>query len=88
MDSEEQQHQQLSRLAQVSSSLNAELTRLLGLEGAPFKGREAEQKKLQGSVKHWIVQNTIRNEPEVRDLVGRELRRRREGAPMGARGTR
>lgn len=87
-ENQEQQHQQLNRLAQWSSHLDIEMRRLLSLEGAPFKGRGSEQKKLRGGVKHWIVQNSIRNEPEVRDLVGRELQKRREGAPAGARGTR
>lgn len=52
---------------------------------APFVGDEDGVKELRGKVKEWLVTNTIRADPEVRDAVGRELGKRRAGAPPGAR---
>ena len=52
---------------------------------APFAGDEHGVKTLKGKVKEWLVQNTIRSDPEVRDAVGRALGKRRVGAPVGAR---
>lgn len=52
---------------------------------APVAGDEQGVKELRGKVKEWLVQNTIRNDPEVRDAMGRALGKRRVGAPVGAR---
>jgi len=65
-----------------------EATRLLGLDMAPVAGDEQGVRDLRGKVKEWLVQNTIRNDPEVRDAMGRALGKRRVGAPVGARITR
>lgn len=62
-----------------------EAARLLSLEMTPFAGDEAMVKELSGRVREWLVTNTIRADPEVRDAVGRSLARRRVGAPVGAR---
>ena len=40
---------------------------------APFAGDEAAVKELRGRVREWLVQNTIRADPEVRDAMGRVL---------------
>ena len=59
----------------------------MGMEMSPFVGDQAALKVVQGKVKEWLVQNTIRNDPMVRDALGNELQKRRV-APAGARGTR
>ena len=62
-----------------------EATRLLGLDMAPFVGDGDGVNDLKTKLKEWLVQNTIRNDPEVRDAMGKVMGRRRLGAPAGAR---
>ncbi|KAL9044045.1 MAG: hypothetical protein Q9214_002792, partial [Letrouitia sp. 1 TL-2023] len=77
--------QRLARLENLAQANENEAARLLALEMAPFVGDEEGQKNLRGKVKEWLVQNTIRADPEVRDAMGRAIQRRRVGAPVGAR---
>lgn len=77
--------QQLMRLEQMAKGSDMEAVRLLSLEMSPFAGDEGTVKELRGRVRDWLVTNTIRADPEVRDAVGRALGRRRVGAPPGAR---
>ncbi|MCJ1257156.1 hypothetical protein MMC24_004981 [Lignoscripta atroalba] len=77
--------QQLDRLEQIAKANEIEVSRLLALDMAPFAGDEQGVKELRGRVREWLVQNTIRADPEVRDAVGRALGRRRVGAPAGGR---
>ena len=77
--------QQLARLEGIAKTNEAESTRLLAMDMAPFAGDEQGTKELRGRVREWLVNNTIRNDPEVRDAMGRALGRRRTGAPPGAR---
>lgn len=79
--------QQLDRLEATVKAADVEATRLMGMEMSPFVGDQAALKVVQGKVKEWLVQNTIRNDPMVRDALGNELQKRRV-APTGARGTR
>ena len=77
--------QQLNRLEQSAQTSDAEASRLLQLDMAPFVGDEAGTKELRGRMREWLVNNAIRADPEVRDAVGKALGRRRVGAPAGAR---
>lgn len=79
--------QQLARLEGNARASEIDASRLLAMEMAPFVGDEQGTKELRGRVKEWLVNNTIRADPEVRDAMGRALavRRRRSGAPAGAR---
>ena len=77
--------QHLERLEQMAQSSEIETQRLLALEMAPIVGDEAGQNDLKGRVREWLVQNTIRADPEVRDAMGRAMAKRRMGAPSGAR---
>ncbi|KAL8942035.1 MAG: hypothetical protein Q9216_001888 [Gyalolechia sp. 2 TL-2023] len=77
--------QQLQRLEQLAQTTEVEIARVLALEMAPMVGDEAGQKDMNGRVREWLVQNTVRADPEVRDAVGRAMQRRRAGAPAGAR---
>lgn len=78
--------QQLARLEGNARASEIDSSRLLAMEMAPFVGDEPGTKELRGRVKEWLVNNTIRADPEVRDAMGRALAvRRRSGAPAGAR---
>ncbi|KAI9825680.1 MAG: hypothetical protein M1832_001024 [Thelocarpon impressellum] len=79
--------EQLARLTQLCGATDFEAARLLGLDLAPYAGDEASLAELRARLKEWLVQNTIRADPEVRDAVGQAVARRREGAPHGAKGT-
>ena len=52
---------------------------------APFAGDEQALNEVRAKMKEWLVQNTIRADPEVRDAVGRVMGRRRDGAPPDAK---
>ena len=77
--------QQLARLENIAKTTEAEASRLIAMEMTPFAGDEAGTKELRGRMKDWLVNNTIKNDPEVRDAMGRALTKRRLGAPAGAR---
>lgn len=78
--------QQLARLEGIAKTSEADSSRLLAMEMAPFAGDEQGTKELRGKIREWLVNNTIRADPEVRDAVGRALGRRRGDVPAGARG--
>lgn len=87
-DQEANLRQQLDRLEMTAKATDLEATRLMGMEMVPFIGDQHALNQVQGQVKEWLVQNTIRNDPEVRDAIGNLLQRRRADAPAGARGNR
>ncbi len=80
--------QQLDRLETTAKAADIEATRLLELELNPFRGDIQGVKDVQVKVKDWLVNNTIRNDPMVRDAMGNVLQRRRLDAPAGAKGNR
>ncbi|KAK3325897.1 hypothetical protein B0H66DRAFT_600032 [Apodospora peruviana] len=80
--------QGLDRLEEAAMGLNADTTRLLEVEMAPFQGDEEMMGVMKGKIKEWLVQNTIRADPMVRDALGRSFTKRRIDAPAGAKGTR
>lgn len=82
------QEQQLDRLDNLSRMTDSETTRLMGLDLAPFAGDEAGLNDLRSRLREWLVQTTVRSDPEVRNAVGEVMKRRRVGAPAGAKGTR
>ncbi|KAK3403195.1 hypothetical protein B0T20DRAFT_400268 [Sordaria brevicollis] len=86
-DQEELLKQGLERLEMMSRGLDQDMSRLVELELAPFAGDQEALSSMRGKIKEWLVQNTIRNDPMVRDALGRGLQRRRVDAPAGARGT-
>ena len=74
--------QQLDRLDVLAKTADQEVTRLMGLELSPFVGEQSGMRELRSSLKEWLVQNTIRNDPEVKAAINRVLdRRRQEGGP-------
>lgn len=80
--------QALAHLDATTEHLDADAGRLLDLELSPFKGDAQATSSLQGKMREWLVQNTIRADPMVRDALGNSLRKRRVDAPSGARGNR
>jgi len=80
--------QSLNRLEILAKQLDGDALRLLDMEMAPFKGDTEATSNLQGKMREWLVQNTIRADPMVRDAMGTSLRKRRVDAPAGAKGTR
>ena len=77
--------QQISRLEKMIGGLEGEVGRLLQLEMSPLVGDEQGMGELRGKVREWLVTNTIRADPEVRDAMGRVLQRRRGGGVMASR---
>ncbi|KAI9728797.1 MAG: hypothetical protein M1834_007183 [Cirrosporium novae-zelandiae] len=72
---------QLNRLDALSKAVQIEADRLLKLNLASFQGDEAGVGEVRGKVREWLVQNTIRADPEVRNAVGRVLERRKNTGP-------
>ena len=70
--------QQLARLEATAKASEVEASRLLALDMAPFVGDEQGTKELRGRVKEWLVNNTIRADPEVRDAMGHAVRAHRK----------
>jgi hypothetical protein len=66
----------LNAVVQLGGMLDQETSRIGGLNMAPFiNGGEASVLHLRKQAKDWLVQNTIRNDPEVREAVGIALAR-------------
>lgn len=76
---------QLARFENTAKTTEVEASRLIALDMAPFAGDGVGQRELRGRIKEWLVNNTIRNDPEVRNAMGRAMGKRRLGAPAGAR---
>lgn len=79
---------QLERLAGFAKMADNEASSLVAMDFMPFEKSPDEVRELQRKMKEWMIEMTVRNDVEVRDAVGKVLQRRREGAPVGARGTR
>lgn len=80
--------EQLARLEGSAQTLDTEVGRLMGMEMSPFVGDAEGVSAVKGKVKEWLVQNTIRSDPMVRDAMGNVFKRRRVDAPAGAKGNR
>ncbi|KAI0595916.1 membrane associated DnaJ chaperone-like protein [Biscogniauxia sp. FL1348] len=85
---EKQLQQNLDRLEQTARAMDVDATRLMELEMAPFVGDPEVVGSMRAKLKEWLVQNTIRADPMVRDALGRSFQKRRVDAPAGARGNR
>ncbi|EAQ92477.1 hypothetical protein CHGG_00712 [Chaetomium globosum CBS 148.51] len=86
-DDEKALREGLERLEAAVKRLDVDTTRLLETEMAPFAGTEDTRSTMWAKVKEWLVQNTIRSDPMVRDALGKSFAKRRMEAPAGARGT-
>jgi hypothetical protein len=80
--------QGLDRLEEAARGLDGDAARLLDMEMAPFTGDQEALAGIRVKLREWLVQNTIRADPVVRDALGNSFRKRRIDAPAGARGNR
>lgn len=78
----------LDALEQQVKVLGVDADRMLALELAPFAGDDDAMRDVGVAARRWLVQNTVRSDPMVRDAIGRSRQRRRADAPAGARGNR
>lgn len=75
----------LERLGQAAQALDYEATKLIDVELVPFKADPQQAANLQGKMREWLVQNTIRGDPMVRDALGRSLKKQRGEYPCRGR---
>lgn len=75
--------QQVDRLEALAKATDQEITRLMGLELAPFASEDLAMKPLRESLKEWLVQNTIRNNPDVKAAMNGVFERRRAEGQAG-----
>ena len=73
--------QQLDRMDALAKATDQEATRLMGLEMMPFVGERSRLQDLRASLREWLVQNTIRNDPEVKNAINSVLSQRRSELP-------
>ena len=69
--------QELERKAILTLAADQEVTRLMGLELMPFAGNQTATRDLRTGLKEWLVQNTVRNDAEVKAAIAQVLDRRR-----------
>ncbi|KAG6009056.1 hypothetical protein E4U21_003388 [Claviceps maximensis] len=79
-DSKERVLEKLTALEAVSKQLETDTGRLMDMEAAPFKGDAAVVNKLRGQMREWLVQNTIRADPMVKDTLRTILKTARKQA--------
>ena len=79
--------EQLDRLDRMARSIEAETTNVMALDMLPFVADEAGANDLNARIKEHLVNHAVRADPEVRNAVGEVMKRRRVGAPAGAKGT-
>lgn len=87
-DPEKLLKQSLDRVDQMAMAAEMETMRLLALEMTPFDGDAQALGDIKAKATNWLVNNTIREDPDVKDAMGRVRQRRRADAPAGARGNR
>ncbi|KND89670.1 Chaperone protein DnaJ [Tolypocladium ophioglossoides CBS 100239] len=85
-DGESALRQGLEHLEAITGQLDTDAGRLMQMEMAPFKGDTEAVSNLQGKMREWLVQNTIRADLMVRDALATSFRKRRIDVSSGARG--
>jgi len=78
----------LEKAKGVISEVDTAVMRSLDTELSPFKGDDEAAAMVQRKIQEWLVQNTIRADPMVKDAMGNSIRKRRVDAPAGAKGNR
>ena len=66
----------LAKLDETAKSVDAEASRLWAMELAPYSGDSAAISMLERSSAQWLVTNTIRADPTVKDALAASFRRR------------
>jgi hypothetical protein len=80
--------ERLGQLAALATHLEKEAALVQHTEIVPFEHDPQALKQVERGIGNWLVEMQVRNDPEIRDAMGKALQRRRQGAPAGARGTR
>ena len=69
----------LARLEHVARSSEAEASRLLDIGMAPYVGDQHAAKDLKERMKDWLVQTTIRADPQIKQaIIGKSRKPRHE----------
>ena len=79
---------QMDKIAIAALDADTSASRLLDVHLAPYRGDEEMMRQVKARITDWLVQNTIRADPMVKDAMGTTMRKRRVDAPAGARGNR
>ncbi|KAF2714257.1 hypothetical protein K504DRAFT_473355 [Pleomassaria siparia CBS 279.74] len=87
-DSEDTLHRQVDRLENITRESNLDASRLLDLEGTPYRENEKAKSELREALKKYMMQNVVHQEKDVRNAIGQSIARRRAGVPHGAQGNR
>ncbi|KAF7560471.1 hypothetical protein G7046_g3660 [Stylonectria norvegica] len=87
-DDDKALQQGMERLESLGKQLDDDAVRLIDMEMAPYKGDAAATANLKAKMREWLVQNTIRADPMVRDALGTSFRKRRIDAPTSVKATR
>jgi hypothetical protein len=74
----------LNRLEHIARANGIESSRLLDLDLAPYVGDQIVLGSLKDRIREWLVQNTIRADPQVREAVGEALKKRQSAQPADA----
>lgn len=72
--------QQMDRVNTLAVAADQEVARLFNFELTQFGADAGSDQALRSSLKEWLVQNTVRNDPEVRAAVEQAFERRRVAA--------
>jgi hypothetical protein len=73
--------QRLTIVDALTNAAETELGRLLSMELMPFAGEQSAAKVLRSSLKEWLVQNTIRNDPAVKAAAAKVMEEKRVASP-------
>ena len=74
----------LNQLNAITENLDRELSRLMELEIAPFASEATAARDLKTALKEWLVQNTVKNDPDVKEAIAQVLASRRAENEAGA----
>lgn len=84
-DEEKALREALDRLDAVVKQVDNDATMLLDTEMVPFAGDQETRGSMWVKAKEWLVQNTIRSDPMVRDALGKSFAKRSVEVPVGVR---
>jgi hypothetical protein len=79
--------ERLGQLLGLARLVEKEAAMVQHTELLPFEQDPAALRQVERRIGDWLIENQIRNDPEIRDAMGNALQRRRQGAPAGAKGT-
>jgi hypothetical protein len=77
-DSPEQTQLFLNQLAATMREIDGDAQRMLEMESSPFVGDETLEPQLKNALVNWLVQNEVRNTPEVQRAIKRVVERKNE----------